>query len=220
MSSWPKKKLGELTDIVQISRGVPTVKTRTKGEIPVLSVALLNGGGEARAFMSRDEIKNSGADLSQPGDVVIAVEGGSIGESFLVNSETEPFIPSQQAVTVRILDPKVLIPEFFAAWLMSPSGEQQLRRLVRGAAIKRIAFLDLKTLLVPIAPIEIQNEIAELLLGFNNAIASHVKVLEYLTGLRDTKVALLFAEGRSNSELLAGAVSSAKRQPTKRQLQD
>ncbi len=194
MSTWDSRTLEDLGDVVQIARGVPTARTMPKGSVPVRSVASLIGDKEASAFIDADDIDEVGALISQPGDALVAIEGGSVGDSFYVTPGMPLFVPSQQAVTVRVTDASVLRSEYLAAWLASPVGRQQLLRLARGGGIQRIAVSDVLKLSIPLPPMDVQADIGDRLAAFSDAIAEHRKVLDTLIELRDIERAWLFKE--------------------------
>ena len=194
MSKMDSRTLEDLGDVVQIARGVPTARTTPHGSVPVLSVASLIGDKKASAFIETDDIDELGALISRPGDLVIAIEGGSVGDSFFVTQTLPLFVPSQQAVTVRVTDPLILLPEYLEAWVSSPIGRQQLLRLARGGGIQRIALSDLLKLSVPVPPMDVQSNIGERLAGLSEAIAEHRKVVEALNELRELELTWFFRD--------------------------
>ena len=195
MTTWPIQTLSSLRNVVQIARGIPTARTMPKGEIPVLSVAALVSNKAATAFVDMTDVDDVGALPSEPGDVLVAVEGGSIGDSFFVTPGSPLFVPSQQAITIRILDQSVLQPQYLAAWMASPTARQQLLlRLARGAAVKRISLGDLTSFMIPLAPIKVQNEIGKSMAEFAEAITEHERVLNYLIKLREIELTSRFSD--------------------------
>jgi restriction endonuclease S subunit len=194
MSPWMNRRLSDLSDAVQIARGVPTTRTVPKGEVPVRSVASLIGDKEVNAFVANDDIQDVRALIGQAGDVLVAIEGGSVGDSFFVTAATPLFVPSQQAVTIRVVDDAVLLPQYLAAWLSSPSGRQQLLRVARGGGIQRIPLADLEALPIPIPPLDVQTAIGQRLTEFSAAITGHQRVLDNLIALREIELARLFQD--------------------------
>jgi type I restriction enzyme S subunit len=170
-----------------------------EGSVPILSVASLIGDKEASAFIETDDIDQLGALISRPGDLLIAIEGGSVGDSFFVTPTLPLFVPSQQAVTVRVMEPSTLLPEYLAAWVSSPVGRQQLLRLARGGGIQRIALSDLLKLSVPMPPMDVQRNIGDRLAGLSEAIAEHRKVLDALNELRELELTWLFRDEGTTS---------------------
>lgn len=194
MSTWDSRTLKDLGDVVQIARGVPTARTMPEGSVPVRSVASLIADKEASTFIDVEDVDELGALISQPGDVLVAIEGGSVGDSFFVTPGMPLFVPSQQAVTVRVTDASVLRSEYLAAWLASPVGRQQLQRLARGGGIQRIAVSDVLKLSIPLPPMDVQADISDRLAAFSEAIAEHRRVLDTLSELRDVELTWLFKE--------------------------
>lgn len=209
MTTWPIQKLSGLRNVVRIARGIPTARTMTKGEIPVLSVAALVSNKAATAFVNMTDVDDVGALLSEPGDVLVAVEGGSVGDSFFVTPGSSLFVPSQQAVTIRIFDQSVIQPQYLAAWIASPIARQQLLRLARGAVIQRISLSDLTSFVIPLAPIDVQNQIGESMTAFAEAITEHKKVLNYLNKLREIELTSRFSD-----QMNPGSAIESKAKPT------
>jgi len=194
MSAWPVQKLSELGDVVRVARGFPTTRTAPDGDLPVWSVASLIGDREARAFANRDDVGESGALVGEPGDVLVAIEGGSVGDAFLVTEGVPAFVPSQQAATIRVVKMATLLPAYLAAWLASPPGRQELLRLVRGAGIQRIALADLGALPVPVAPQDTQFAIGRQLVQLNDAITSHRRAADCVAELREVELTRAFRD--------------------------
>jgi hypothetical protein len=149
MSEREQQSLGGLSSAITIARGVPTIRTRPKGDVPVHSVASLFDGGEPNAYVDMDDIADVRALVAEPGDVILGIEGARLGESFSVVEGLPTFVPSQQAVTIRVADPSLLHPGYVAAWAASPQTRQQVQRLARGTTIQRIAVADIATLVIP-----------------------------------------------------------------------
>jgi restriction endonuclease S subunit len=102
-------------------------------------------------------------------------------------------------VTLRVTEPSTLLPEYLAAWIVSPLGRQQLLRLARGSGIQRIAFSDVFKLAVPLPPMDVQTDVCNRLSGFSDAIAEHRRVVDTLNELREIELTWLF-RGHATSE--------------------
>jgi restriction endonuclease S subunit len=157
-----------------------------------MSVAALRNATPPRYFAELLDVSES--DFAQPGDVLVAIEGGTVGEALVVPDDIEPFVPSQQAATCRIVDPLTLDPWYLGAWLATEPATEQLRRLARGAGIQRIPLKELSSLIVPVAPIDTQREIGERFRAFDTAIRSHKVVAACLEELRTADLIISFAD--------------------------
>lgn len=146
MKGFAEARLGDLVPALTITRGFPTQHATPVGDVRVMSVAALRNDTPPRHFADRDAIQDAGLDPAQPGDILIAVEGGTIGETMVVPDGIDEFIPSQQAATLRINDPASLDPWYLGAWLNTEPAREQIRRLARGTAIQRIPVKDLALL--------------------------------------------------------------------------
>jgi len=184
---------------VTVTRGFPTQHALTEGEVRVMSVAALRSGIAPRYFADRHPMVDAGHDVAQPGDVLVSIEGGTVGETLVVDEELGEFVPSQQVATLRVLEPIRLDPWYLGAWLSTDPAQEQLRRLTRGSGIQRIPIKDLSSLTVPIPPIARQREIGERYRAFAAAVRSHRALVACLEGLREVDLKTVFASGQGRS---------------------
>jgi len=185
-------RLGDLSDLT-ITRGFPTQRAVPEGDVRVMSVAMLRNDAAPKHFAERDAVADLGMDVAQPGDVLVAIEGGTVGESLVVPPGIDEFVPSQQAAMLRVSDPTVLDPWYLGAWLTTDSAREQLRRLARGLGIQRVPLKDLGSLIVQVPPLETQRKIGEQFRAFETAIQSHRAVMGCLEELRSLDLVLTFA---------------------------
>jgi restriction endonuclease S subunit len=194
MSAYEEIRLGDLAHVLEVRRGFPTHRGSPDGETRVMSVADLRNDSPPRHFADRESISDVGLDAAQPGDVLIAVEGGTVGETLVVPQGIDEFVPSQQAATLRVLDPSRLDPWYLGAWLMTEPAREQIRRLARGTAIQRIPIKDLASVIVRVPPLAEQREVGMRFVAFENAIELHRCVAACLRDLRDLDLVLTFAK--------------------------
>lgn len=199
MTVFAETRLSELSEIVAISRGMLTQDTLPHGELPVLSVADLRNGSPPRRFADRATADDARIAVPGPGDVLIGVEGGTVGESYAIWEQTAPFIPSQQAVVLRVRQPSRLDPWYLGAWLTTEPARERLRRLTRGAGVQRIRIKDLWSLTIPVPALEAQHEIGQRFLAFEAAITSHRAVAACLDELRALDLVVAFADSAGAS---------------------
>ena len=190
--AWTFRKLSDISSVTLV-RGMPSSRVTAQGEVPVKSVAMLRSGEEAQRFAGTSDLARVGATIAEPGDVLIAVEGGTAGECLVVQAEMGRFVPSQQAATLRVLPNDELDPWFLAAWLTSEEGQRRVDMLKRGSAIQRIALSDLEYLEVPLPPIAEQRKVGERFRAFADSIGVHRKALGLLESLLKADLALEFA---------------------------
>ena len=196
MTTARETRLGDFVPAtVTITRGFPTQRAMPEGEVRVMSVAALRNATDPRHFADRDAIADVGLDVAETGDVLVSIEGGTVGETLVVDEVLGEFVPSQQVATLRVLEPTRLDPWYLGAWLSTDPGQEQLRRLTRGSGIQRIPIKDLSSLAVPVPPIAQQHEISERYLAYEAAIRSHRAVAECLEELRDLDLVTAFASG-------------------------
>jgi restriction endonuclease S subunit len=126
--------------------------------------------------------------------VLIAVEGGTVGETMVVPDGIDEFVPSQQAATLRVVDTTRLDPWYLGAWFTTEPAREQIRRLARGTAIQRVPINDLASLTVRIPPVADQREIARRFRAFEGAIQAHRAVTACLQNLRDLDLVVTFTD--------------------------
>src|ERR1700722_7868077 len=142
MTTFKEIRLGDLVPALTITKGYPTQRALPEGDVRVMSVAALRNTALPKHFADRDAIDDLGLELAQPGDVLVAIEGGTVGETLVVPDGIDEFVPSQQAATLRVVDPAKLDPWYLGAWLATEPAREQLRRLARGQGIQRIPIKD------------------------------------------------------------------------------
>jgi restriction endonuclease S subunit len=186
-------RLGDLADALMVSRGFPTQRAIPDGEVRVMSIAALRNETPPKLFADRADIEDLGLELAQPGDVLIAIEGGTVGETLVVRDGLDEFVPSQQVATLRVIDSATLDPWFLGAWFATEPAREQIRRLARGTGIQRVAIHDLASLTVRLPPLADQRRIGRRFLAFENAIQAHRAITACLQDLRDLDLVVTFA---------------------------
>jgi hypothetical protein len=209
MIDFVEVRLGDLKQLVTISRGFPTQRAMPDGEVRVMSLAALRNDTAPKLFADRYDMDDIGLEVGQPGDLLIAIEGGTVGETLVVPDGLNEFVPSQQVATLRVIDSTRLDPWFLGAWFATPPAQEQIRRLARGAGIQRVPIHDLETLTMMLPPVADQRTIGRRFLAFENAIQGHRSVTACLQDLRDLDLVVTFA-GASTSTLANRRVRARK----------
>jgi restriction endonuclease S subunit len=198
MTTFEEIRLGDLVPALTITKGFPTQRALPEGDVRVMSVAALRNTASPKHFAARDDIADLGLELGQLGDVLIAIEGGTVGETLVVPTGIDEFVPSQQAATLRVADTTRLDPWYLGAWSATEPAREQLRRLARGLGIQRIPIKDLASLIVQVPPMQTQREIGDRFRAFETAIQSHRAVTDCLEELRSLDLVLTFADMNSS----------------------
>lgn len=193
MSDFRDVRLADLSEAVTITKGFPTHRAAPEGDVRVMSIAALRNQSEPRYFASYEDIQDLKIEFAQSGDVLVSIEGGTIGEAFTVQPDVEEFVPSQQVATLRVLNADVVDPLYLGAWLSTAAAQEQLERLARGMGIKRIAMKELGSLVVRVPDLDTQHEIGRRFIAFEAAIRSHRAVTACLEELRDADLVVSFA---------------------------
>ncbi len=194
MTVFDELRLGDLHGAISLRKGFPAQRAGSSGPVPVLSLAAIRNHTPPRYFADWEDIHDLGLEPAQPSDVLIAVEGGTVGEVMVVPQAINEFIPSQQVATLRVVDRTALDPRYLGAWLSSAPGREEITRLARGSGIQRVPFRELASLIVRIPPIADQKEIGERFAAFEDAIRTHREVTSCLEKLRDVDLVVAFAD--------------------------
>lgn len=188
MTGYDLRQVADLSGVLRLIKGFPTSRTSDRGQIPVKSIAVLRNGEHPKLFVNADQMEDVEARLAEVGDVLVAVEGGTVGESLIITENMVGFVASQQAMTLRVLKNGPLDPWFLAAWLGSDRGRASLSRLVKGSGIQRIAYRDLLTLEIAVPPMPEQLRIGRLFRTFTEAIDAHKEIVSNLESLLSIEV--------------------------------
>lgn len=201
MTNFKEIRLADLVPALTITKGFPTHRALAEGDVRVMSVAALRNDAMPKHFAEREDIADLSLDLAQPGDVLVAIEGGTVGETLVVPEGIADFVPSQQAATLRVTDITMLDPWYLGAWLTTQPAREHLRRLARGLGIQRIPIKDLMSLIVRVPPLQDQREIGDRFRAFEIAAQSHRAVTACLEELRDADLVVTFAQINSSGTL-------------------
>jgi hypothetical protein len=88
-------RLGDL-GVLTITRSFPTQHAVPEGDVRVMSIAALRNQAPPKLLARREAISDAGLETAHPGDVLIAIEGGTVGETMVVPEDIDEFISSQQ----------------------------------------------------------------------------------------------------------------------------
>jgi hypothetical protein len=198
MTTFEEMRVGDLSRSLIVTKGFPTQRALSEGEVRVMSVAALRSAAAPKYFADHEDIADLGLQLAQPGDVLVAIEGGTVGETLVVSDGIEPFVPSQQAATFRVVDTDKLDPWYLGAWLATEPTREQLRRLARGAGIQRIPIKEMRSLILRVPSLDDQRQIGERFRAFETAVQSHRAVTACLEDLRNADLVVTFTHIDSN----------------------
>lgn len=193
VGAFEQVRLGDLSSVVTICKGFPTQRAQVDGEVRVMSVAALRSGTSPKYFADRDAIREVGMEPAAPGDVLVAIEGSTLGEAYVVSEDDDEFVPSQQVATLKVIDRGKLDPSYLGAWLMTETALERIRRLARGSANQRIPIRDLASLTLMVPSLTDQQEIGRRFLAFETAIQSHRSVMTCLERLLRLDLVATFA---------------------------
>jgi len=108
--------------------------------------------------------------LLEAGDILFA-RTGSVGKAFLVSSVLEPSIFASYLIRVRV-DRTRLDPQFAFLFMQSAAYWSQIASQTHGAVQPNINATQLRSLLLPLPPLDEQREIARMLQAVDAKIAA------------------------------------------------
>jgi type I restriction enzyme, S subunit len=170
-SHWKVASLEAVTDAARtICYGILMPRVRDGGEIPYVEVKDLRGrildptslhktSKELHSEFVRSELA--------PGDVLLAIRG-SFDRALAVPPSLAGANISRDVA--RIAPLAMLNADFLASYLTSPISLRYLRDRAKGVAVKGVNIADIKTMPVPIPPLEEQAEIVAALRLHNSLI--------------------------------------------------
>jgi len=206
MSDIASKKVSEFqAEALYVIKGFPTSRAKERGDVPVMSIAAFRNGDSPKLFADDRDLEDVSARKAEVGDVLIAVEGGTVGEVMVVSEGDDGFVASQQVMTLRVGDQRQLSPWYLGAWLRSERGQACLSRLVKGSGIKRIAYRDLLSLEIDLPPYAEQVRIGEVFRTFLGSIGAHELIASSLKQLMDIEIEVAIAPMIASSTNTGGS---------------
>jgi type I restriction enzyme S subunit len=159
---YPVVELGSILEMVQYGT---SEKANTTGEgIPVLRMNNIKNGYIDLSELKHIKInKNSLASLSLlDGDILVIRTNGShdlVGTCAVFHEKIE-FVYASYLIRLRLIKEKAK-PDFVAWYINSPIGRQQVNSLSRHIMQNNINSQELRSLLLPLPPLNIQQEIMD-----------------------------------------------------------
>ena len=155
--SWEVRKLGDIA--TRVSKGSsPKWQGFRYAESGILFVRSQNVGTgkmllEERAYLSKEFNEKQPRSVLQSGDILINLVGASIGRVALGADEINGGNCNQAVGFVR-LDGSVYLKQFIVYFLLSPWGQEQMRRQKKDIARANLSLLDVKGFDIPLPSTE------------------------------------------------------------------
>lgn len=191
--TWPTASLEQATDPVRtISYGILKPGPNIADGVPYIRVVnmrqdVLDVEGLHRT--TPEIARQYGRASLVPGDVLVSIRG-TFGRVVIVPPSLAGANITQDTARLALL-PQVL-PRFIALYLRSPTAQQYMKRVARGVAVKGVNIGDLRTLPVPLPPIEEQARVVDLLEDHLSRLEAASSSLDHaersLAGLRERVV--------------------------------
>lgn len=177
---WPKERVIDLQ-----RRGVLLVEDGNHGEyrprrdefvdagVAFIRAADMDNGRvlfESASHISETARRRIRKGIGKGGDILLSHKG-TVGKVAFVPVEAPPFVCSPQTTFWRVLDPETIDPDYLYAYMRSHQFHVQLRS--RQDETDMAAYVSLtaqRELLIPLPPIELQQEIGSILASMDNKI--------------------------------------------------
>ncbi|NQE46184.1 Type-1 restriction enzyme MjaXIP specificity protein [ANME-1 cluster archaeon GoMg2] len=157
-------------------------------------------GGETKILQIRNITLNGDFDLTdiltaksssvprntklKKGELIFVITGATIGKVAVFDLDEEVYLGGDMVKT----DVKNANPLYLLSVLLSPIGQMQINQHVTGATNKHLSPEEIKSIKIPLPPIEIQNEIAEEIKGRRELAKEMRKEAEEVIKLAKEKV--------------------------------
>jgi len=167
-NGFPLKKLSEVTSKITDGSHNPPKGINGKSDFMMLSSQNIVNDKinfeNAKYITAEDHEKENKRTNLERGDVLLTIVG-TIGRAAIVSNEKN--ITLQRSVAVlKPLD--IVTSEYLVEAIKSDDVVKQLNKRAKGVAQKGIYLNDLKELLIPVPPIELQNQFSEFVKQIHN----------------------------------------------------
>ena len=186
-ASWRVQKLGDIAKT--ISKGSsPKWQGFQYAESGILFIRSQNVGSgkmhwEERAFLPEEFNEKEKRSVLQSGDILINLVGASIGRVALGTDEIGGGNCNQAVGFVR-LDGSEYLKHLIVYFLLSPWGQEQMRRQKKDIARANLSLLDVKGFDIPLPQTEGEiREVASTLVALEEKISTHEKKRDQLQDL-------------------------------------
>ncbi|MDL2264480.1 restriction endonuclease subunit S [Synergistaceae bacterium OttesenSCG-928-I11] len=161
MGRWEMVRLG---DVGFFQTGGTPTRSRPEyfeGTIPWITTPALGatyiGYSNANAFLTEEAIRNSATKIIPANSLMIGLRVG-VGKSSI---NTVPMCTNQDIVSISDVDTSKVCLEYLNKYIVTQQGYLDSQK--RGATIQGIKIELLKDLLIPLPPLEVQQQIADVL---------------------------------------------------------
>lgn len=166
-----------------------TASAKDNGAYKLVRITDINDGAVNWQTVPLCDCESSANYLLRNNDILVARTGGTTGKSFLVNAPPDNAIYASYLIRLRVSEG--VNPLFVHAFLNSYSYWGQIAEAKAGAAQPNVNAEKLKKLLVPDCPLEVQNQVVNLLSGqqvdtwadISQHITSTLKQFNYIKSL-------------------------------------
>jgi len=150
----------------------------------------------------------------KPGDLVIT-RSGRIGTTAIFEGHDKLVLPGAFLIRFRLSEEAN--PRFFCYWFNSTLGQQRLLSVARGAAQQNINITNVKTLRVPLPPLQGQQSIVSILSAYDDLIENNrrrIQLLEQAARLlyKEWFVHLRFP-GHEHTQIIDGVPEGWEKKP-------
>lgn len=181
MTNWKELALGEIVTMIDYRGKTPK---KTSSGIPLITAKIVKNGRiyPPTEFISKEEYKERMTrGLPKVGDVLITTEAplGEIAELKDANVSI-----GQRLITMRA-DENMLHGKYLKYYLQSKEGQSKLSQRESGTTVIGIKQAELRKVLIPLPPLDIQKKIAGVLGALDDKIELNNKINNNLEPAND-----------------------------------
>jgi type I restriction enzyme S subunit len=200
MSDWPTHALSELVQLETGKREKGGGKS--SGEILSLGGEHITDSGQLlteakQKYISRDFYENLKQGRINDGDVLMVKDGATTGKTAWVEKCDQPLAVNEHVFILRTDAPDQLCNGFLYFFLISDSGQGQIKKRFHGL-IGGVTRPDVFSLKLQLAPLPEQKKIAHILSTVQRAIEAQERIIQTTTELKKALMHKLFTEGLRN----------------------
>lgn len=183
MTNWKEYKLGELIETVS-----KTFKFSDKKVVFLNTSDTLEGKVINHNLFDPKKLPGQAKKSIQPNDILYSEIRPANKRYAFVDFESSNYVVSTKLMVLRVLDDKIISPKYLYYFLTSDEIVSYLQMLAesRSGTFPQIRFEEVSLLDISLPPLNVQNEIVELVASLDDKIELNNKINQELENLAQT----------------------------------
>jgi len=183
VTNWKEYKLGELIETVS-----KTFKFSDKKVVFLNTSDTLEGKVINHNLFDPKKLPGQAKKSIQPNDILYSEIRPANKRYAFIDFESSNYVVSTKLMVLRVLDDKIISPKYLYYFLTSDEIVSYLQMLAesRSGTFPQIRFEEVSLLDISLPPLNVQNEIVELVASFDDKIELNNKINQELENLAQT----------------------------------